>query len=204
MLCGTCATHFIPLAILSFVQVSRRWRQIINGTLALQYKIELGADGLVDGIQGAGGITAALPERLRALRRRRDAWRRLAFRRCVTVPMPGECQAYELVAGMFVKAMHNDGDSDVYGVGGPLPPAFFGPLPTSRHMRIATLPSAFEESKTVVREDIGVFCRDFAIDPTQDLMVMVEQQDGCVLRCYCFYCMLIMMHGGSIVRLRYA
>lgn len=173
------------LQLLNSAQVSRTWRQLILGTLALQYKIELGAYGLVDGAPGAGGIPAAISDRLRALRRRRDAWRNLAFRNCVQVPMPGGCQAYELVGGVFVKAMHPEEAPNANGYPVMLPPTIFGPLPSSRHMRITALPGAADGGNTLVREDIGVSCRDFAIDPTQDLMVMVEQQDGYALYSSC-------------------
>lgn len=153
-------------------QVNRVWQQLINGTLALQYKIELGANGLVDGAPGAGGIPAAVPERMRALCRRQEAWRKLAFRHCVRVPMPGECQAYELTGGMFVKAMHSDTTPGTDGVD--MLAQLFGPQMASRHMRIVELPGSTNGENKMIRDDIGLFCRDFAVDPTQDLMVMVE------------------------------
>ncbi|THH03402.1 hypothetical protein EW145_g6285 [Phellinidium pouzarii] len=144
--------------------VCRFWKQFIRESLSLQYKIELGADGLVNG--PSGGLP--VPERIRALHARRAAWRSLAFRRKVTIPVPGECHAYELVGGVFAKAMHRDGS---LGMG-------LTPNPGSRHFNMIKLPTPTGESETVVREDIGMLCRDFAIDPTQDLIALVEQPDA--------------------------
>ncbi|KAI5115202.1 hypothetical protein M0805_008174, partial [Coniferiporia weirii] len=141
----------------------RFWNRLIHETLALQYKIELGADGLVDG--PPGGLS--VPERLRALLARRAAWRGLSFRRRVDIPMPGECHAYELVGGVFAKAMNPE---HAHGLG-------LAPHPGSRHLSIFKLPTANKESETIVREDVGVSCKDFAIDPTQDLIALVEQPD---------------------------
>lgn len=50
----------------------------------------------------------------------------------------------------------------------------FGPQMASRHMRIVELPGSANGENKMIRDDIGLFCRDFAVDPTQDLMVMVE------------------------------
>lgn len=85
--------------------------------------------------------------------------------------MPGECHAYELVGGVFAKAMNPQNDMTVG------PAGLFVPNPGSRHFIISRLPSAGKDSETIVREDIGFLCKDFGIDPTQDLIVFVEQPD---------------------------
>ncbi|KAL5513947.1 hypothetical protein ACEPAG_2708 [Sanghuangporus baumii] len=152
--------------------VCRFWQHAIRDTLALQYKVELGANGLVDGPPSH----LSIPERMRLLQERRRAWRMLDFKRCITIPTPGECHAYELVGGMFAKAMNpHDGNATA--------PAAFPLNPGSRHFSFVNLPGAERigdvrtEPEVTVREDVGFLCRDFGIDPTQDLIALVEQPD---------------------------
>ncbi len=87
----------------------------------------------------------------------------------MTIPLPGSCQAYELVGGVFAKSMRG-GFEDMW------PPA-------SRHFIAAKLPTRdnqhvdtgeASEAKDTVKEDLGIWTRDFAIDPTQDLLALLE------------------------------
>ncbi|KAH8111595.1 hypothetical protein DFH11DRAFT_1690281 [Phellopilus nigrolimitatus] len=142
--------------------VCRFWRQLIRETLALQYKIELGANGVDDG--PAGGLSVT--ERMRLLLERRRAWRALDFKRCVPMSTPGECHAYELVGGVFAKAMNPQGVMGLVS------------NPGSRHLSLIKLPSAGAEGESIVREDVGLLCRDFAMDPTQDLIALLEQPNS--------------------------
>lgn len=69
--------------------------------------------------------------------------------------LDGECRAYELVAGMFCK--------------------------TGDDLVCAWLPSANAEGRSLVLGDIGLrVVRDFAMDPTQDLIVFVQDDDSYV------------------------
>lgn len=121
---------------------------------------------------------------MRLLQERRRAWRTLDFKRCISVPTPGDCHAYELVGGMFAKAMNPHTDAATA-------PTTFPLNPGSRHFSFVTLPSAERgrdggpKCEMVVREDVGLLCRDFGIDPTQDLIALVEQPDLYVMR-FCF------------------
>ena len=112
-----------------------------------------------DGLPGGMPVT----ERMQALQKHREAWRKLAFTRIATVPMPGECHAYELVGGIFAKAMNPNNDFANFS------------NPGSKHLSLVALPSAESEPRTLVREDMGLLCRDFGLDPTQDLIALVEQ-----------------------------
>jgi hypothetical protein len=129
------------------------FKLIINSYLELQYKIELGADGMVDGPPSSLGTAA----RMALLLDRRRAWGRLMWKERISVPMLGSCQAYELVAGMFAKT--TPVGSDIQG---------------SRHFVAASLPSNLDEGFVLERPDVGLLTRDFAIDPTQDLVAFVE------------------------------
>jgi len=148
-------------------------------------------------------------DRLARLRALRKAWSTLSWTRCVTVPMPGPCCAYELVGGVFCKTQpavrlsrgrglglagvvgnasngwlgvvgghgygdgfenaHGDGDghgeegeeTDLLGLG-------------SRAMSLTWLPGTHDRGHTDVRDDLGIPTRDFAMDPSQDLMVLFK------------------------------
>lgn len=131
-------------------------RIVIKNSLELQYIIELAADGMVD-ISSCRMTTA---DRLRLLLDRRQRWRVLDWTDKVFVPVPGACQAYELVGGVFAKSM---GDAILHG---------------SHHLIATWLPSRTEPARTIVREDLGVATRDFAIDPSQDLIALVDADDS--------------------------
>lgn len=131
------------------------FRDVVQQSLELQYKIELAADGMVDGLPGL----MSTAERLQLLLERRRAWRRLDWKKVVAVPIRGACQAYELVGGVFAKTMAVDIESG------------------SRHLVASWLPSQNDPGHTIVQEDLGLPTRDFAIDPTQDLIALVDAND---------------------------
>lgn len=111
---------------------------------------------MVDGPPSA--LTAA--DRLALLLDRRKAWALLQWNKQVMVSTPGPCQAYELVGGVFAKSMISD-----------------GVLGASRHLLTSRLPSTGRSAHMVAREDLGFSCSDFAIDPSQDLIVFLEAKD---------------------------
>ncbi|OBZ73464.1 hypothetical protein A0H81_06795 [Grifola frondosa] len=113
--------------------VCRSFYDVIRRSLELQYRIELAADGMIDGP----------PD----------------WTQKVEIPVPGACQAYELVGGVFAKSMS------------------VGILPGSRHMISTWLPTRTNAAHTVVTEDLGVATRDFAIDTSRDLLVLVDADE---------------------------
>jgi hypothetical protein len=128
-------------------------KAIVDGYLELQYKIELGADGMIDGPPSDVGTAA----RMTALLDRRQAWAHLQWTERIPVPVPGSCRAYELVSGVFAESTFGD---EIQG---------------SRHFFARFLPSREDRHGLVIeRRDIGLLSRDFAIDPTQDLISFVE------------------------------
>jgi hypothetical protein len=127
---------------------------VVDSYLELQYIIELGVDGMVDG--PPSDVETAT--RLSVLLSRRKAWARLQWRHRISIEIPGSCQAYELVAGVFAKSTPVGGDS-------------LG----SRHFLARSLPSNTHfDGKAIERLDTGLLSRDFSIDPTQDLIAFVE------------------------------
>jgi hypothetical protein len=127
-------------------------KKFVDEYTELQYCIELAKDGMIDGYSNI-----PYADRLKVLLDRREAWTQLTLKTPEAVPMPGTCQAYELVGGVFAKSMNLD-----------------EPGTGSRHFIISWLPSTFSQGHQVLREDIGVLSRDFAIDPSQDLVAFLE------------------------------
>ncbi|KAI0682113.1 hypothetical protein C8T65DRAFT_301266 [Cerioporus squamosus] len=142
--------HLELLDLLRCKAVCSILRDVTNDSLELQYRIELAADGLVDGV----GCNLSTAERLARLLELRARWHYLDWTDVKPIRAPAMCQAYELVDGVFASSM---------GIG----------LSGSRHLSLTWLPTRAEEGRTVERDDLGVTVRDFAIDPSQDLMALV-------------------------------
>ncbi|KAI0354450.1 hypothetical protein OH77DRAFT_1404967 [Trametes cingulata] len=135
-------------------QVCTRLKETIRESLQLQYNIELVADGLVEGV----GCTLPLAERYNLLLERRRRWRALDWTQVTPIPAPALCQAYELVDGVFASSMVTL-ESELFG--------------GSRHLSITRLPTCSEPARTIERDNLEFPVRDFAIDPSQDLVALV-------------------------------
>jgi hypothetical protein len=70
------------------------------------------------------------------------------------VALAGHCHAYELVGGLFAKALEE------YGA--------------ARQLVASWLPSSVSGKPRLVVDDLGVRIKDFALDPPQDLVVLLE------------------------------
>lgn len=152
-------------------------REIVFHSVELRYIIELGADNLLDNpkfpLGGSPPLTTQ--ERLNLLLDRRRRWRTLDWTQRITVPLPGACQAYELVGGVFAKSMRGNGNEELWP-------------PGSKHLMATWLPTRHFTAidgihgsvKSIVTEDLGIPTRDFAIDPTQDILALVEVDARCV------------------------
>ncbi|TFK56597.1 hypothetical protein OE88DRAFT_1730069 [Heliocybe sulcata] len=132
----------------SGIQVCRFFNALVNETANLQYNIELGANGMVDGPRS--DLSSA--EKLAMLRERQRAWENMEWVEQRTLPMAGG-HLYELYGGVFAQST---GDRSL----------LFKRLP-SHYRRI--------EEKTWFIEDVGVDMRDFAMDPGQDLLAIIEE-----------------------------
>ncbi|KAH9895700.1 senescence-associated protein-domain-containing protein [Cubamyces lactineus] len=134
--------------------ICREFEATIKDSLQLRYKIELEAEGLVDGV----GCPLPVAERYKLLMERRKRWRWLDWSQVAAFPTPALCQAYELVDGVFASSMST-------GLG------------ASRHLSLTRLPTASEPARTTEWQDLGAPIRDFAIDPSQDLVALVIDED---------------------------
>ncbi|KAH9850994.1 hypothetical protein C2E23DRAFT_887019 [Lenzites betulinus] len=118
--------------------------------MQLRYNIELAADGLINGV----GCNLPVAERYNMLLERRRRWRYLDWTAIQSFMAPGMCQAYELVDGVFASSKG----------------AAFS---QSRHISMTWLPTRSQPAHNIEREDVGFAVRDFAMDPSQDLIALV-------------------------------
>lgn len=98
-------------------------------------------------------------ERLKVLLERRKAWSLLDWKKEVISPMEGACQAYELVGGVFAKSM--------------IPGPFHNLTEIHPQFTTSWLPSSSDEGRTM-QIDLDIVARDFAMDPSQDLIIFLE------------------------------
>ncbi|KAI0710765.1 hypothetical protein C8Q76DRAFT_738669 [Earliella scabrosa] len=137
--------------LLRCTQVCSRLRDIVKDSVELQYCIELAADGLVDGI----GCSLSTAERLERLLQLRVRWRYLEWTRVTQISTPAHFCAYEMTDGVHATSRSS-------------------PSLHSRHLSVTWLPTATNpQPRTIEREDIGLDARDFAIDPSQDLIAFL-------------------------------
>ncbi|KAI0251641.1 hypothetical protein BJV78DRAFT_415852 [Lactifluus subvellereus] len=146
--------HLDHLSILHCSAVCKQLHLLVASSLGLQYRIELAAEGLVDG--PPGGLAPTTAARMEQLLERRAAWRALRPRRRAAVALAGHCHAYELVGGLFAKALEE------YGA--------------ARRLVASWLPSTAAGETRLVVDDLGVRIKDFALDPAQDLVVLLEHR----------------------------
>ena len=143
-----------PHSTLFFNKVSKQLHALVTTSLALQYRIELASDGLVNGQPGGSASTTAA--RMELLLERRAAWRALRPNRRTSVALAGHCHAYELVGGLFAKALEESG--------------------AARRLVASWLPGNGRGERRFVVDDLGVRIKDFALDPSQDLIVLLEHR----------------------------
>ncbi|KAJ7123814.1 hypothetical protein C8R43DRAFT_41361 [Mycena crocata] len=136
--------------ILRCCAVCRVWRDSVESCTELQYLIELWAEGMIPGdLRGSSPL-----ENLEGLRRWRRAWRSLDWTSRTVVQIDELPRAYELVGGVF--AQQNT-------------------WPESDFTTIR-LPTAQCPEEILTTQNIGVESLDFAMDPTQDLVVFLHKE----------------------------
>ncbi|KAH9483418.1 hypothetical protein JR316_0002884 [Psilocybe cubensis] len=137
-------------SLLRCAATCRSLYELCQTSSKLQYTINLGKHGMID----AGSGTPPL-DLLMDLRQLREGWENIAYKRYDKISIDEDCLAYELVGGVFAL-------SD--GVG----------------LKTIQLPSSRVESHMMDRKLLGVLVRDFAIDPTQDVVVILEDDQALV------------------------
>lgn len=153
--CTLVSRLVIPQPILTLMvrrQVCKSLNHVIKTYSAMQYIIELGANGME-----ATSYTLSHVVLLQKLRDRLKAWKQLDWKRFRVIPSGdfSECRAYELVAGTFSTS-------------------------NGSNLFVVWLPSASHDGRVLRHESIGLSVRDFAIDPTEDIVVFLEDDPKCV------------------------
>ncbi|KAF8196413.1 hypothetical protein BJ912DRAFT_110485 [Pholiota molesta] len=143
---------FSNLDAISLAQCAMTCKHIyetFKSSSQLLYIVQLHLDGLKD-----AGNSTPHSELIQHLLRHRNAWLSLTPRarlEYVALEMKHSCRAYEFVGGVFA-------DTD------------------RRHLEIVWLPTSNSGSRTLRRTLSGMSVRDFAMDPTQDLIVLLEDK----------------------------
>jgi hypothetical protein len=135
-------------------QVNSFFKSLIDESTTFQYRIALLASGMVDGPPG----NLATSERLELLRRYEAAWTNVEWSEHYTIPYPqgGACEFYGNVWG------HSQGRSRGHS----------GGSDAIDFVRFPSRLRGISLRQWTLRFDFEV--QDFSMDPSQDLLVMIE------------------------------
>jgi hypothetical protein len=131
-----------------FLQVCSLFRELINDTASLQYAIELAAAGQVNGPETSATSSAI---RLEALKKHQSSWDSLKWSRELRFPMESG-GLWELYGGVLAQ-------STAEGM-----------------LTFMQLPSDLRsiEEKVWTLGKFGFVVRDIGMDPSQDLLVLIQ------------------------------
>ena len=146
--------HTTSVCTVWLKQVFRQLHALVTMSLNLQYCVKLAAEGLVDG--PPVGPVLMTTEWMDLLLEWCVAWHGICPRRHATLVLVGHCHVYNLMGGMFAKA-----------------PKEFN---TAQWLVALWLPSNTADKMHLVVNDLGMRINDFTLDPTQDLIVLLEHQ----------------------------
>ncbi|KAF8167746.1 hypothetical protein B0H34DRAFT_682904 [Crassisporium funariophilum] len=141
--------------LLTCVQVCRSFRDLILGTASLQFTIEC---AIARQTKGYGTPAVSSASRLETLRKHQSAWENLQWSRELHIPME-DGGLWELCGGVMAQSTP----------GGMLK---FTQLPSDLR--------AIEEKSWTVGPDLGLHLRDFGMDPSQDLLVLIAAPQGSI------------------------
>jgi hypothetical protein len=132
-------------------KVSRSFKESIENSVLLQYAIKLAICGYEDGPSISGPLSVT-SERLQRLQTHIDAWRHLDWAE-ERIKLP-QSRVYDIFGGVYASVEHAHPSS----------------------LNIVELPSRIRRTPLHQRSfaNVGFFINNFAIDPEQDLLVLVE------------------------------
>ncbi|KAF8807737.1 hypothetical protein BYT27DRAFT_7189834 [Phlegmacium glaucopus] len=136
-------------SLLKCMQVSSLFQKLIKDTASLQYIIELAAAGQTNGPEASGTSSA---DRLEALKKHQSSWGSLNWSRELRIPMESG-GLWELYGGVLAQ-------STAEGT------LTFTQLPSDLR--------SIEEKVWTLGPNLGLVLRDFGMDPSQDLLVLIE------------------------------
>lgn len=142
-------------------QVSARLNLIIENSTAIQYNIELAANGFV----ACSDTKLTSATSIRLLKEQQAAWWRCEWKQeRMTHILPGYC-AYDFSNGILALGRRHGSE-------------MLGPHPTSYSTYITCFEVASAVSNQQLRAwsfNFGFVIRDFVIDPLADVLILVEQ-----------------------------
>jgi hypothetical protein len=97
----------------------------------------------------------SLQERLAILRARNNRWATLDWHKRITLNIPFKGGDYEIIGGIFARSM-------------------LTPNSPSNHLFATRLPSAYDDGGQLMKDLVGLRLVDFALDPSQDLIVFYD------------------------------
>jgi len=134
------------------LKVSKQFKNIIQTSNVIQYDVELEVSGILD---GGSSSTLSVADRLTELKTVEHNWAHLKFRAIYTTTKPWS-RLWELFGGVLA-----------FGTA--------GQLDVVTGLSFTELPSVVRgtEPRTWEHRDMGVNIRDFGMEPSQDLAVLV-------------------------------
>ncbi|KAL5478455.1 hypothetical protein ACEPAI_2639 [Sanghuangporus weigelae] len=153
-------------SVLRLQLVNSAFNEIVTTHLAVQYHIELGISGMVDGppIPYAPFST---DERLRRLRVYQSRWKHFDFKRAQTVrKVTGS--VWELASGVLAQGVSTSVAEHIGRTA--VRKLLFTRLPSSARVESRTREWTHEYPDFAIR--------DFTMDPTQDLLVLLRESSG--------------------------
>ncbi|TFK62400.1 hypothetical protein BDN72DRAFT_903256 [Pluteus cervinus] len=165
---GHIFLHLDYPSILRCKGVCRGFNNIITESAEIQYHGELAMDGMLD----TGTSSLSVKDRLALLRERRSAWDNLQWKLFPPQDIPGAYLAYNFVGGIF------------------------GIVQDDNVFTAMTLPTTTSEgSKKSHQLDFAP--RNFAMDPTQDVVIFLAEITMQVLRYHLIFSMAPHPHSES-------
>lgn len=132
----------------------------MDGSLELQYAIELRCGGYVDG-NNDQSTKSSLEERYRKLVELEEGWKTLRFPVDQTKTFNGPSSIYELYGGVYVRGVRSDG--------------FLGSVAS---LEVTRFPSALARCPGQAwNHALETSCRDLGIEPGLDLMVLISNKE---------------------------
>lgn len=141
-------------------QTCKFLRDLIKATSALQLKIELGADGIIDTMTPFNRSTSSA-ERVQAHLDRRRRWRSMSISRVHRFQMSRLCDVYEYLSGVFAQTDSHERRE-----------------PSTMYSSLTVLypPSLTQSAREIFFEDIGIWVAEITFDPAQDVLALVERR----------------------------
>ncbi|KAF5312727.1 hypothetical protein D9619_002879 [Psilocybe cf. subviscida] len=140
--------------LLRCIWVCKNFKEIIDGTAALQYTIELAVSGQRNNCHY--DPVDSSKEKLDRLKKHQEAWKELKWSRDLKIPMSSG-GLWEIYGGVLAQ---NTEQGEIQ----------FYQLPSDLR--------GIEEKRWTLPGDFGFVVRDFSMDPGQDLLVLVQTLDA--------------------------